>query len=104
MFVSPLETEPEASIRLCGVTRLFGPFAAVNQFSLHVRPGEIVGLLGPNGAGKTTSVRMLMGMLRPTIGTEQQGTINADFEEIAFDKIAEAMGCHGERVSDPAEL
>ena len=30
--------------------------------------------------------------------------INADFEEIAFDKVAEAMGCHGERVSDPAEL
>jgi len=45
-----------------------------------------------------------LGMLRPVIGTEQQGTINADFEEIAFDKIAEAMGCHGERVSDPAEL
>ena len=45
-----------------------------------------------------------LGMLRPAIGTEQQGTINADFEEIAFDKVAEAMGCHGERVSDPAEL
>jgi acetolactate synthase-1/2/3 large subunit len=45
-----------------------------------------------------------LGMLRPVIGTDQQGTINADFEEIAFDKVAEAMGCHGERVSDPAEL
>ncbi len=45
-----------------------------------------------------------LGMLRPVIGTEQQGTINADFEEIAFDKVAEAMGCHGERVSDPADL
>jgi acetolactate synthase-1/2/3 large subunit len=45
-----------------------------------------------------------LGMLRPVIGTEQQGTINADFEEIQFDKVAEAMGCHGERVSDPAEL
>ena len=45
-----------------------------------------------------------LGMLRPAIGTDQQGTINADFEEIAFDKVAEAMGCHGERVSDPAEL
>ena len=45
-----------------------------------------------------------LGMLRPAIGTDQQGTINADFEEIAFDKIAEAMGCHGERVSDPADL
>jgi acetolactate synthase-1/2/3 large subunit len=43
-------------------------------------------------------------MLRPAIGTDQQGTINADFEEIAFDKVAEAMGCHGERIADPAEL
>ena len=43
-------------------------------------------------------------MLRPAIGTDQQGTINADFEEIEFDKVAEAMGCHGERVADPAEL
>ena len=43
-------------------------------------------------------------MLRPAIGTDQQGTINADFEEIQFDKVAEAMGCHGERVADPAEL
>ena len=45
-----------------------------------------------------------LGMLRPVIGTDEQGTINADFEEIAFDKVAEAMGCHGERVSDPGEL
>ena len=43
-------------------------------------------------------------MLRPAIGTDQQGTINADFEEIEFDKVALAMGCHGERVADPAEL
>ncbi len=43
-------------------------------------------------------------MLRPAIGTEQQGTINADFEEIEFDKVAVAMGCHGERVADPNEL
>ena len=59
---------PAASIRLTGVTRLFGAFAAVNRFSLHVMPGEIVGLLGPNGAGKTTTVKMLMGMMRPTYG------------------------------------
>ena len=43
-------------------------------------------------------------MLRPAIGSEAQGTINADFEEIAFDKVAEAMGCHGERISDPSEI
>jgi acetolactate synthase-1/2/3 large subunit len=42
--------------------------------------------------------------LRAVIGSEQHGTINADFEEIAFDKVAEAMGCYGERVDDRAEL
>ena len=42
--------------------------------------------------------------LRPTIGTDQEGTINADFEEIAFDEVARATGCHGERVADPYEL
>lgn len=56
------------SIQLNSVTREFGSFTAVDSFDLHVASGEIVGLLGPNGAGKTTSVKMLMGMLRPTSG------------------------------------
>ncbi|HYI15750.1 MAG TPA: ABC transporter ATP-binding protein [Thermomicrobiales bacterium] len=42
---------------------------AVADLSLSVRQGEIFGFLGPNGAGKTTSVKMLMGLIRPTSGT-----------------------------------
>jgi len=45
-----------------------------------------------------------LGQIRATIGAEQQGTINADFEEIEFDTLARAMGCHGERVAHPDEL
>ncbi|MGD9965946.1 MAG: thiamine pyrophosphate-binding protein [Hyphomonadaceae bacterium] len=45
-----------------------------------------------------------LGQVRAAIGAEQQGTINADFAEIAFDKLARAMGCHGERVSHPGDL
>ena len=55
--------------RLTGLTRLFGAFRAVDDVSLEVRPGEIVGLVGANGAGKTTLIRMLLGLLAPTAGT-----------------------------------
>ena len=47
---------------------------------------------------------MGLGPLRGVMGSSATGPINADFQEIAFDGVARAMGCHGERVSDPAEL
>ena len=43
--------------------------AVVNNVTVDVRQGEIVGLLGPNGAGKTTTFYMIVGMIRPTAGT-----------------------------------
>ena len=42
---------------------------AVDEVSIHVHPGEVVGLLGPNGAGKTTTLRMLAGILTPDAGS-----------------------------------
>src|SRR5215831_15587780 len=42
---------------------------AVDRVSFRVGAGEVVGYLGPNGAGKSTTVKMLVGMLRPTAGT-----------------------------------
>jgi ABC-type multidrug transport system ATPase subunit len=50
------------------VTRRFGAFTAVDDVSIEVQPGEIVGLLGANGAGKTTLIRMLLGLLPATAG------------------------------------
>jgi ABC-2 type transport system ATP-binding protein len=49
--------------------RDFGRVTAVHDLSFRVADGEIFGLLGPNGAGKTTTVRMLSGLIRPTVGT-----------------------------------
>lgn len=49
-------------IKAQGVTKLFGGFAALNNISLDIPAGRIVGLIGPNGAGKTTFLRCLMGL------------------------------------------
>lgn len=56
-------------IRAEGLTKKFGEFTAVDQVSFSVQPGEVVGYLGPNGSGKTTTIRMLLGLLRPTAGS-----------------------------------
>jgi ABC-2 type transport system ATP-binding protein len=55
-------------LRARQVTRRFGTFTAVDNVSMHVQPGEVVGLLGANGAGKTTLIRMLLGLLPVTSG------------------------------------
>ncbi|MCG2800693.1 MAG: ABC transporter ATP-binding protein [Cellulomonas sp.] len=59
----------EPLVQLTGVSRLFPGLLAVDDVSLQVHPGEVVGLLGANGAGKTTLLTMLLGLLAPTAGT-----------------------------------
>lgn len=59
----------ENMIQMDHLTKKFGGFTAVDNFSLSIRPGEIFGLLGPNGAGKTTTFRMMCGLLKPTTGS-----------------------------------
>src|SRR5215210_792650 len=51
-----------------GLTRRFGEKLAVDQLDLSVEAGEFFGFLGPNGAGKSTTIKMLVGLLRPTSG------------------------------------
>jgi len=55
-------------IHVENLTKYYGNFCAVEQISLSIQRGEIVGLLGPNGAGKTTTLRMLTGYFLPTSG------------------------------------
>ncbi|MFO7695442.1 MAG: ABC transporter ATP-binding protein [Vicinamibacterales bacterium] len=55
-------------IRLSHLTKKYGAFIAVDDLSIDVREGEVLGLLGPNGAGKTTTMRMVTGFLPPSKG------------------------------------
>lgn len=56
-------------IEIRGLSKHYGPIAAVDEVDLDIGRGESVLLLGPNGAGKSTLLRMLAGLTRPTSGT-----------------------------------
>src|SRR5579872_5772379 len=51
------------------LTKRYGTIAALDDLTLTMHAGQIVGLIGPNGAGKTTAIKILVGLIRPTSGT-----------------------------------
>ena len=51
------------------LTKTYGDFAAVSDIHLHIPGGKVYGFLGPNGAGKSTTMKMLLGLTKPTRGT-----------------------------------
>jgi ABC-2 type transport system ATP-binding protein len=59
------------AIRVDGLTKRFGRVVAVEDLNLTVASGEVFGFLGPNGAGKSTTIRLLLGLLRPTAGSAE---------------------------------
>ncbi len=56
-------------LELTNLTKKFGDFTAVDNLSITVQQGEVLGFLGPNGAGKSTTVGMVLGLIAPTSGT-----------------------------------
>ena len=75
----------ETVLQLTGVSKLFGPVAAVSSASLEVRRGELFTLLGPSGCGKTTVLRLVAGLERPDAGEiTLRGRIVASAERRLF--------------------
>ncbi len=63
----------EYMIKIEGLTKRYGEKIAVDNVSFTVQPGRVTGFLGPNGAGKSTTMRMIVGLDRPTHGTVTVG-------------------------------
>lgn len=75
-YAAPVFPPPDAAVATWGLTRIFGQRAAVNGLNLIVRRGEFFGFLGPNGAGKSTTIKMMVGLLRPTAGAAFVGGVD----------------------------
>jgi ABC-2 type transport system ATP-binding protein len=61
--------EAPSPVELRGLVKRYGDLVAVDRVDLTVEAGDVYGYLGPNGAGKTTSLRMMLGLIRPTEGS-----------------------------------
>ncbi|APU17257.1 ATP-binding cassette domain-containing protein [Actinoalloteichus fjordicus] len=85
-----------------GLTKQFGPVTAVQNLGFTVEPGTVTGFLGPNGSGKTTTLRMLLGLVRPTAGL---ATVNGRaFEQLGnparvVGAVLEAQSFHPTRTA-----
>jgi len=83
-------------IRAQGLTKRFGDFTAVDNLSIEVAPGSIFAFLGANGSGKSTTIRMLIGLLRPTAGRIEVDGIDVIQRPR---KVRDHIGYMGQKVS-----
>lgn len=74
----------EPAIVANGLTRAFDEVVAVDGVDLAVPKGSLFGFLGPNGAGKSTTVRMLVGLLKPTAGSIRILGLDPDADPLAI--------------------
>jgi len=74
-------------ISISNITKKFGDFTAVDNLSMSVKSGEVLGFLGPNGAGKSTTMKMITGFMKPTEGTIKVKGMNVETNSIECKKL-----------------
>jgi ABC-2 type transport system ATP-binding protein len=76
-----------AMVETTELTKIYDTVTALQRCSLAIAPGQIVGLLGPNGSGKTTLVRLLLGFLKPSLGTARVGPYDCERASVAVRQL-----------------
>ncbi|MGD9118931.1 MAG: ATP-binding cassette domain-containing protein [Dehalococcoidia bacterium] len=69
--ISPLNAGEGQSLSASGLTKTFGKLKAVEDLTFEMPRGGVIGFVGPNGAGKSTTIRMLLGLIKPTGGNAE---------------------------------
>jgi ABC-2 type transport system ATP-binding protein len=72
----------EVVLQIENLGKKYGKFPALNDFSLSIRKGEIIGLVGPNGAGKTTVLKLIARLIRPSSGEILIKNLNGEMQNI----------------------
>ncbi|MEU7580936.1 ABC transporter ATP-binding protein [Streptomyces sp. NPDC041068] len=90
------------AIEVKGLTKVYGQVRAVDRLTFSVRPGQVTGFLGPNGAGKSTTMRLVLGLDRPSSGTATIG--GSPFTRLAaplrhVGALLDAQAPHGSRTA-----
>jgi ABC-2 type transport system ATP-binding protein len=85
------------AITVSNLTKTYGHLAAVDQLSFTAKPGRVTGFLGPNGSGKTTTLRVLLGLARPTAWSATIGGVT--YRELrepsrTVGAVIDSMGFH----------
>lgn len=86
-----------AIVELQNVSKQYKSLFALEQLSLTIQPGEILGLFGHNGAGKTTTIKLLLGVLKPTTGHVK--VFDTDPADLNSHKLRKKIGFLQENVS-----
>jgi simple sugar transport system ATP-binding protein len=86
-------------VRMTGISKRYGPMQSLDNVSLTLKPGEVLGLVGDNGAGKSTLTKVLSGAVIP-----DSGTIEIDGKVVSFTSPADARAARVEMVYQDLSL
>jgi ABC-2 type transport system ATP-binding protein len=82
-----MRAQMSEAITLSGVSKNFGEKQAVNNLDLNIQAGTVYGLLGPNGSGKSTTMKMIMGLIKPTAGKIGVYGVDPQTDSLAVKKM-----------------